>query len=80
MEIRAEVLTLFLLVTGSVGDDRELVDQLMKLPAGQVVRAKRGIATSYDDTHCLANFEQRDKTIIRTKVSSNCIQNGGRPV
>ena len=33
------------------------------------LRSKRSIAANYDDTHCLANFEQSVKTIIRTKES-----------
>ena len=65
--MRAYLLVTSVLVTTSVGE-LELVNQLSKLTS-HIVRGKRSIAANYDDSHCLANFEQREKTIIRTKVS-----------
>ena len=59
MTMRAYLLVTSVLVTTSVGE-LELVNQLFKLTS-HIVRGKRSIAANYDDSHCLANFEQREK-------------------
>ena len=58
------------LATVVVNGKNEMADQLRGLPrGGQFDRSKRSIAANFDDAHCMANFEQRDNTIIRTEVS-----------
>ena len=66
-EILITISTLALVVNGK----NEMADQLRGLPrGGQFDRSKRSIAANFDDAHCMANFEQRDNTIIRTEVST----------
>ena len=66
-EILIAISTLALVVNGK----NEMADQLRGLPrGGQFDRSKRSIAANFDDAHCMANFEQRDNTIIRTEVST----------
>ena len=65
--IAISIIALVVVVNGK----DEMADKLRGLPrGGQFDRSKRSIAANFDDAHCMANFEQRDNTIIRTEVSS----------
>ena len=69
-EILITISTLAIVVV-VVNGKNEMADQLRGLPkGGQFDRSKRSIAANFDDAHCMANFEQRDNTIIRTEVST----------